>query len=53
MVQVETRVSGQVELLKFRRQILRQSDLSQLVAAQVHALTTWEQTRTLTNVHIL
>lgn len=38
MVQVETGVSGQVQLLKLGRQILWQSDLTQLVTAQIHTL---------------
>lgn len=40
MVQAESRVSCQVELLKLGGQIFRQSDLTQLVAAQVHTLKT-------------
>lgn len=40
MVQAESRVSCQVELLKLGGQIFRQSDLTQLVAAQIHALKT-------------
>lgn len=38
MVQAESRVSRQVELLQLGRQILRQRDVTQLVAAQVYAL---------------
>lgn len=40
MVQIEARVSGQVQLLKLGWQILRESDLAQLIAAQIHTLTT-------------
>lgn len=40
MVQAESRVSCQVELLKLGGQIFWQSDLTQLVAAQIHALKT-------------
>lgn len=43
VVQAESRVSRQVELLQLGRQILRQRDLTQLVAAQVHALEAEEE----------
>lgn len=39
VVQVEPRISCEVELLEFRRKRLGQSDLGQLVAAQIDALT--------------
>lgn len=38
VVQVETRISCQVQLLQLRGRGLRQSHLSQLVAAQVNTL---------------
>lgn len=38
MVQVEARVASEVQLLKFWRQILWESDLTQLITAQVHTL---------------
>lgn len=40
VVQVQTWVAREVQLLKLWRQILRQSDLTQLVAAQIHTLAT-------------
>lgn len=39
VVQVETRVSSEVQLLELWRQILRQSDLTQLITTQIHTLT--------------
>ena len=39
VVQVETRVSSQVELLKLGGQVLREGDLTQLITAQIHTLT--------------
>lgn len=43
VVQTETGVSGQVQLLELGRQVLRQSDLTQLVTAQIHTLMTEEK----------
>lgn len=43
VVQVQTRISCQVQLLKLWRQIFRQGDLAQLIAAQIYTLTTEPQ----------
>lgn len=43
VVQAESWVSCQVQLLQLGRQIFRQRDLTQLIAAQVHALKTGEE----------
>lgn len=43
VVQVQTRVSCQVQLLKLGRQIFREGDLAQLIAAQIYTLTTEQQ----------
>lgn len=39
VVQVQTRISCQVQLLQLRRQIFRQGDLAQFIAAQIYTLT--------------
>jgi len=43
VVQVETRVSSQVQLLKLGGQVLWQRDVTQLIAAQIHTLATEEE----------
>lgn len=43
VVQVQARISCQVQLLKLRRQIFRQGDIAQFIAAQIHTLTTEQQ----------
>lgn len=39
MIQIETRVSSQVQLLEFWGQILWECDLAELITAQIHTLT--------------
>lgn len=43
VVQIQTRISRQVQLLKLGGQIFRQGDLAQFVAAQIYTLTTEAQ----------
>lgn len=43
VVQIQTRISCQVQLLKLGRQIFRQGDLAQFIAAQIYTLTTEAQ----------
>lgn len=43
VIQVQTRISCQVQLLKLWRQIFRQGDLTQFIAAQIYTLTTEPQ----------
>lgn len=43
VVQVQTRIPRQVQLLKLRRQIFRQGDLAQFIAAQIYTLKTEPQ----------
>lgn len=43
VVQIQTRIPCQIQLLKLGRQIFRQGDLAQFVAAQIYTLTTEQQ----------
>ena len=53
VVQIETRVSSQVQFLKLGGQILWKSDLAQLITAQIHTLTTNDKMSSHTNAHAL
>lgn len=43
MIQIETRVSSQVQLLELWGQILWEGDLAELITAQIHTLTKEEK----------